>query len=120
MATVCVQPCSLSLASRRAAHPRLRPPGLRLQAVQRIAFGTFLFFALHLVLLLGVTSTRSPRLALHTGFWPFKLLLWGGGYFGATVAAVLMRLVLACWLSSFTHVQFYDGKGHLSQAAGAK
>lgn len=48
------------------------------QAVQRIAFGTFLFFALHLFLLLGVTSTRSPRLALHTGFWPFKLLLWGG------------------------------------------
>lgn len=56
------------------------------QAVQRIAFGTFLFFALHLVLLLGVTSTRSPRLALHTGFWPFKLLLWGGGCYGRQAA----------------------------------
>lgn len=38
----------------------------------RISFGTFLFFALHLVLLLGVTASSNPRLALHTAYWPLK------------------------------------------------
>jgi hypothetical protein len=42
------------------------------QAVRRICFGTFLFFCLHFVLLLGVTSTTNRRLAIHTGFWPVK------------------------------------------------
>ena len=42
------------------------------QAVLRIAFGNFMFFSLHLLLLLGVTLKTNPRLAVHTGFWPFK------------------------------------------------
>ena len=42
------------------------------QAVLRISFGSFMFFALHLLLLLGVTTKSNPRLALHTGFWPLK------------------------------------------------
>lgn len=55
------------------------------QAVRRICFGTFLFFCLHFVLLLGVTSTTNRRLAIHTGFWPIKFLLWGG-LIGSTFA----------------------------------
>jgi hypothetical protein len=31
-----------------------------------------MFFSLHLLLLLGVTLKTNPRLAMHTGFWPFK------------------------------------------------
>ena len=38
--------------------------------------GTFMFFALLLLLTLGVTSKSSKRLPLHTGFWPLKILLW--------------------------------------------
>jgi hypothetical protein len=42
------------------------------QAVMRISLGTFLFFSLHLVVLLGVTTASNPRLVIHTGFWPIK------------------------------------------------
>ncbi|PSC71077.1 putative serine incorporator [Micractinium conductrix] len=55
------------------------------EAVLRMAFGTFMFFALLLLLTLGVTSKSSKRLPLHTGFWPLKILLWGG-LIGSTFA----------------------------------
>eukprot|EP00887_Chlorella_sp_A99_P006525 scaffold3.g6525.t1 len=47
-------------------------------AVLRISFGNFLFFAAHLVVLLGVKRQNDRRLLAHTGFWPLQLLLWGG------------------------------------------
>jgi serine incorporator 1/3 len=47
-------------------------------AVLRLSFGSAIFFATMAVLLLGVKSKDSPRVVLHTGLWPFKLLLWGG------------------------------------------
>lgn len=48
------------------------------QAVLRLSFGSFMFFALHMLLMVGVTTKSSPRLAIHTGLWPLKFLLWGG------------------------------------------
>lgn len=42
------------------------------QAVLAISFGSFCFFSLHALLLLGVTSADNPRLVLFTGFWPIK------------------------------------------------
>lgn len=41
-------------------------------AVIAIALGTFCFFALHMVLLLGVTTRDNWRVPIHTGFWPLK------------------------------------------------
>lgn len=62
------------------------PPGNRSclgqEAVVAISFGTFSFFALHMVLLLGVSRASNWRLPLHTGLWPLKALLWGGACAG--------------------------------------
>ena len=41
-------------------------------AVLRLSLGSLMFFALMLLLTLGVTALDSPRLALHVGFWPLK------------------------------------------------
>ena len=66
-------PCAQCLedATAGGAEPQSRSC-LGQQAVLRIAFGNFMFFSLHLLLLLGVTLKTNPRLAMHTGFWPFK------------------------------------------------
>jgi len=41
------------------------------------SFGTFCFFALQLLLLLGVIRKSNPRLSIHTGWWPLKWVLRG-------------------------------------------
>lgn len=41
-------------------------------AAPAAAAGTFCFFSLHFLLLLGVTHRANWRLPLHTGFWPIK------------------------------------------------
>eukprot|EP00891_Asterochloris_glomerata_P004622 jgi/Astpho2/4622/e_gw1.00067.172.1_t len=45
-------------------------------AVLRISFGNFLFFAVHVLLTLGVRHGKNPRRLVHTGFWPLKFCLW--------------------------------------------
>lgn len=45
-------------------------------AVLRISFGSFLFFAAHFVVLLGVTKRTNWRRVLHTGCWPLQLFFW--------------------------------------------
>ena len=45
-------------------------------AVLRVSFGNFLFFALHFVVLLGVTRRDNWRLFLHAGLWPLQLIGW--------------------------------------------
>lgn len=47
-------------------------------AVLRIAFGNFMFFALHTLVLLGVTRKDNFRTPVFTGFWPIRLVLWAG------------------------------------------
>lgn len=47
-------------------------------AVLRISFGSSLFFAIMAILILGVSSEDSPRISLHSGCWPTKILLWAG------------------------------------------
>lgn len=46
------------------------------QAVYRISFGNFLFFALWSVLLVGVKYKKEARAKLHTDGWFLKLILW--------------------------------------------
>jgi len=46
------------------------------QAVYRISFGNFLFFALFSVLLVGVKYKGEARAKLHTGGWFFKIITW--------------------------------------------
>jgi serine incorporator 1/3 len=47
-------------------------------AVLRISFGSVIFFTVHLLLTLGVTTPDNPRYIVHAGHWPIKFLLWGG------------------------------------------
>ncbi|PRW59950.1 putative serine incorporator [Chlorella sorokiniana] len=61
------------------------------QAVMAISFGTFCFFALQMLLLLGVSHKSNPRLSIHTGWWPIKFLLWAGacaGFFWVPASAL--------------------------------
>jgi len=46
------------------------------QAVYRISFGSFMFFAMFSVLLLGVKYKGEARAKMHTGGWFLKLTTW--------------------------------------------
>ncbi|KAK9867400.1 hypothetical protein WJX84_004681 [Apatococcus fuscideae] len=45
-------------------------------AVLRISFGNVMFFALNLLLTLGMRKKDSWRRPLHTGLWPLKIVVW--------------------------------------------
>lgn len=45
-------------------------------AVLRLSFGNFLFFAAHLLLLLGVRKRTDWRAFLHAGMFPLQLIAW--------------------------------------------
>eukprot|EP00197_Chlamydomonas_leiostraca_P006389 CAMPEP_0202866810 /NCGR_PEP_ID=MMETSP1391-20130828/8372_1 /ASSEMBLY_ACC=CAM_ASM_000867 /TAXON_ID=1034604 /ORGANISM="Chlamydomonas leiostraca, Strain SAG 11-49" /LENGTH=381 /DNA_ID=CAMNT_0049546795 /DNA_START=130 /DNA_END=1272 /DNA_ORIENTATION=- len=52
------------------------------QIAMRISFANFSFFALHALLLLGMTKESDPRIYGHASFWGLKLLLWAGALVG--------------------------------------
>lgn len=56
----------------RSARSPAPPHRLSSHATPPRSFGTFCFFALQLLLLLGVTHKTNPRISLHTGWWPIK------------------------------------------------
>jgi hypothetical protein len=70
-------------------------------AVLRISFGTFLFFAVHFVTLIGVTRKSNWRRLFHTGCWPLQLTLW-------------LLLIVACF---FMPNSIYSGYGQFAKIA---
>lgn len=47
-----------------------------------ISFANFCFFALHAVVLLGMTRESDLRMYFHASFWGLKMLLWVGALIG--------------------------------------
>lgn len=46
--------------------------------VLRICFGTFLFHIVLAFLTVGAKDFSNPRLLIHTGLWPVKIVVWAG------------------------------------------
>ncbi|KAK9811743.1 hypothetical protein WJX72_009404 [[Myrmecia] bisecta] len=71
------------LCERALIHLKLqKAPSLLSQrtvgAVLRISFGNFLFFALNMLVTLGVRRKDDPRAIAHTALWAPKFIIWAG------------------------------------------
>lgn len=46
------------------------------QAVLRVSFGNFLFFAIYALVMIGVKDQNDRRDSWHHGGWPVKMIVW--------------------------------------------
>ena len=76
---------------------------LDMQATLRVSLGTFLFFAIFALMMIGVKDQKDWRDSVHHGGWIAKLIAW-------IILVILMFFLPNAVISVYGKVSLFKGK----------